>query len=201
MLCLLWGLSSSCARQTDRIVWRKELVILQSNSSWFKMCQTKQHTARSSHFLFLTQFRKKRGAETQNILLVISKKMYKFSSAPRRANRISSSFHYSLCFTSGHFQASTGPAASLVPVQHHLGPSSEAGLVLRRLDEICMDTEGNWGGGRKTQVPFILVGFPWSPQFCSSLPRTVLSSAVQDNELQNWGLFPPYVPLYINVST
>lgn len=144
---------------------------------------TKQHAAQS----ITTQFRKK-GAETLNILLVVSEKMYKFSSSPRRADRISSSLHYSFCFTSGHFQASTGPGASLVPVQHHLGASSEACLVLRRLDEICMDTEGKWGGGRRTRVPFILVGFPWSLQFCGSWQWTVL---IYGNEPQNWGFFQP----------
>lgn len=88
---------------------------------------------------------------------------------------IEAPLHFSAASVSPRGTSRLQPVEPLRPclVQHHLGPSSEACLVLRRLDEICMDTEGNRGGGRKTHVPFILVGFPWSP------------------ELQSWGFFHP----------
>lgn len=100
-----------------------------------------------------------------------------FCSSEGRQN--SSSFHHSLCFTSGHFQASTGPAASPVPVRHLLGASSEAGLVLRRLDEICMDTEGNrgGGGGRKNLGSFHTAWIPMKPSVLRFISKNFRTDA------------------------
>lgn len=146
----------------------------------------------STRFL-KTQFRKKKDRNNKYSSSRLQEDVQVFLYiSPQRAKRSCSSFHYSFCFTSGHFQASTGPAASLVPVRHHLGPSSKACLVLRRPDEICMHAEGNWGGGRKTQVPFILVGFScsfrrnWSSFFSSMNFRI--------------RLFPSYIYKYINLK-